>query len=506
MMCFSRNEHPNKCFIKHLFLIFVVFFISGYKTIIASPIEIVQSSIGQFIIVVDHQLHQDYGLKYPITYRFKLDSGNNSLTVWKKARQDDPYEMIPDRADTSFFNAVEAARLDENDQIVYVSVSFSELTDSLFLRMLDQQSQPVQAHYTGITAYYDNRKAAVTATIDDVAYWFNPHFVTGVRKFQQYKIWITLALITGGCDLKNTWSAVQDLLNRGYTEASAHSQTHPYVPYGNQLESEVSGCIASIKEHLILPPLFRAGEHEYVYTWICPYGQHDDVIDSLLGEEKILVNRLYEPPGYYRVADWDGTFGLFQPILPSREMGTTEWESYATTNLDTLNAHFDKACALNGVYHLMLHPQTVDWTAGYADQHLAYISQRKDVWYTALGHLYLYRLMYINQPKTITSIDRPCLAVTLPENYQLFQNYPNPFNPGTTIKFYLPDQAAVAIKIYDMLGREIRSLSDQTYSPGTHTVRWDGTDESGNNVTSGIYFYQLESKYFFATNKCLLLR
>ncbi len=506
MMYFSRNEHPNKCFIKHLFLIFVVFFISGYITIIASPIEIVQLSIGQFIIVVDHQLHQDYGLKYPITYQFRLDSGYNSLTGWKKARQEDPYEIIPNRADTSFYNAVEAARLDENDQIVYISIPFSELTDSLFLRMLDPQSQPVQAHYTGITAYYDNRKAAVTATIDDVADWFNPHFVTGVRKFQQYKIWITLALITGGCDLKNTWSAVQDLLNRGYTEASAHSQTHPYVPYGNQLESEVSGCIASIKEHLILPPLFHAGEHEYVYTWICPYGQHDDAIDSLLGEEKILVNRLYEPPGYYRVADWDGTFGLFQPILPSREMGTTEWESYATTNLDTLNAHFDKACALNGVYHLMLHPQTVDWTAGYADQHLAYISQRKDVWYTALGHLYLYRLMYINQPKVITTIDELVTASAAPVDLQLYQNYPNPFNSCTTIKFTLRQESHISVSILDILGREVRTITDQIYTVGTHSVLWDGCDQAGKAVSGGLYFYQLRSGTFIETRKCLLMQ
>jgi hypothetical protein len=83
----------------------------------------------------------------------------------------------------------------------------------------------------------------------------------------------------------------------------------------------------------------------------------------------------------------------------------------------------------------------------------------------------------------------------MPRMYQLRQNYPNPFNPSTTIVYYLPDvgyqPAEVEIVIYNLLAQKVRTLVKERKYPGEHQVTWDGKDDAGNDLASGIYFYKL---------------
>ena len=72
-------------------------------------------------------------------------------------------------------------------------------------------------------------------------------------------------------------------------------------------------------------------------------------------------------------------------------MGVTSWKSNATNSVIELNGKFDRAYDYGLVYHLVLHPQSVDWMQEYPNLHLDYIARRTDVWYVSLGHLYLYQ-------------------------------------------------------------------------------------------------------------------
>lgn len=92
------------------------------------------------------------------------------------------------------------------------------------------------------------------------------------------------------------------------------------------------------------------------------------------------------------------------------------------------------------------------------------------------------------------------------ESAGLFQNYPNPFNPQTTISYQLPAKTNIILKIYDLLGREVRTLVDKNQLGGHHLAVWDGTDDLGREVTSGIYFCKLKADNFSQTKKLLLLR
>lgn len=94
----------------------------------------------------------------------------------------------------------------------------------------------------------------------------------------------------------------------------------------------------------------------------------------------------------------------------------------------------------------------------------------------------------------------------LPTRFELHQNYPNPFNPSTEISFTIPEKTKLKLIIYNILGEEVRLLADKQFTTGSHTVTWDGTDNNGGKVTSGMYFYSLETEQQKSSKKMILLK
>jgi hypothetical protein len=92
-------------------------------------------------------------------------------------------------------------------------------------------------------------------------------------------------------------------------------------------------------------------------------------------------------------------------------------------------------------------------------------------------------------------------AGTVPKTYWLGQNYPNPFNPSTTIVYHLPENAAVQLKIFDTLGKEVKRLVDEDNTIGLHRIHLDLQD-----FASGIYFYQLRTNAFTQTKRLMLVK
>ena len=106
-----------------------------------------------------------------------------------------------------------------------------------------------------------------------------------------------------------------------------------------------------------------------------------------------------------------------------------------------------------------------------------------------------YKIEQIDKDGTVTfygPIDAKQLSPSnIPKDLALLQNYPNPFNPTTEISYQLPEESTALIKIYNLLGEKLRTLVDQKQSAGTHTVTWNGRDDNGQRLGSGIYFYKL---------------
>jgi hypothetical protein len=95
---------------------------------------------------------------------------------------------------------------------------------------------------------------------------------------------------------------------------------------------------------------------------------------------------------------------------------------------------------------------------------------------------------------------------SLPRQYYLFQNRPNPFNPGTHIEFNLPGKSQVTLSIYNLLGQQVNTLIEDELPAGIHSIYWDGTDYSGDTVSSGIYLYRLQAGDIIETKKMLYLK
>ncbi len=91
-------------------------------------------------------------------------------------------------------------------------------------------------------------------------------------------------------------------------------------------------------------------------------------------------------------------------------------------------------------------------------------------------------------------------------DFRLEQNYPNPFNPTTQIRFSIPASQHVTLSVFDVLGRKIATLMDQEMTAGWHTVQWDGRDQTGRPVSSGIYIYRLTAGEHQINRKMMLIR
>ena len=103
-------------------------------------------------------------------------------------------------------------------------------------------------------------------------------------------------------------------------------------------------------------------------------------------------------------------------------------------------------------------------------------------------------------PVVITAVENvENQELQLPKEYSLSQNYPNPFNPTTTIKYYIPNSVVVKLIIYDLLGKEVKTLVNDFQQRGEHSIKFDGS-----SLSSGVYFYCLRAGDFMQTKKLML--
>ncbi len=135
-----------------------------------------------------------------------------------------------------------------------------------------------------------------------------------------------------------------------------------------------------------------------------------------------------------------------------------------------------------------------------------------DVTVTA-GRQYFYRVRGFNSNINSSYSNEASVIITdvngeeaIPTSFALYQNYPNPFNPSTTIKFAVPTPTQVVIDVYDLNGQKIATIMNEGKAAGYHTVSWNGKNNRGADVTSGIYFYSIRAGSFTEVRKMLLLK
>ena len=119
---------------------------------------------------------------------------------------------------------------------------------------------------------------------------------------------------------------------------------------------------------------------------------------------------------------------------------------------------------------------------------------------------YSYRLKQIDFNGVFEYSGMLEVVINVPNEFALDQNYPNPFNPETTIRYDLPESSHVVLKIFNILGEEVKTLVDAEQTAGIKTIIWNGKDKLGKDVSSGAYIYQMQAGGFTKVKKLTLLR
>jgi hypothetical protein len=117
------------------------------------------------------------------------------------------------------------------------------------------------------------------------------------------------------------------------------------------------------------------------------------------------------------------------------------------------------------------------------------------------GSKYYYRLKQIDSDGQFEYSDVICIEINMPNEYAIYQNYPNPFNPSTTIKYNLPVDADVQLRIYDVLGREVQIVVNEFQKAGTYNIPF-----KAEGLSSGIYFCRMNSGNFNSSIKMILIK
>ena len=103
-------------------------------------------------------------------------------------------------------------------------------------------------------------------------------------------------------------------------------------------------------------------------------------------------------------------------------------------------------------------------------------------------------------------MSKPKLEYTFSGGYAKNPNYPNPFNSGTVVRFALPSRQEIDLSIYNLVGQQVVQLVKGVRAPGQYNLTWDGRDNRGQALASGLYFYRLQAGRQVKTRKLLMLR
>ena len=229
--------------------------------------------------------------------------------------------------------------------------------------------------------------------------------------------------------------------------------------------------------------------------WAADYEEYDGVND--LGSDYVIFNMPVPNPDSARMMQWQGSLIInsSDDSLLVSDGRTTYWGGHAW-GYNFLEFGLELAPFQEYFLHkdgrLVLQPGDVIGICGMTETPI-------DNWgvdMTSRGELVISGSVGVAEEKSTGIIER----------YNLANNYPNPFNPSTTIDYTLPRPEHVRITIYDMLGRQVKTLIDANQQAGRFQTVWNGTDAGNIPVAAGVYFYRMQAGDFVQVNKLLLVK
>ncbi len=125
---------------------------------------------------------------------------------------------------------------------------------------------------------------------------------------------------------------------------------------------------------------------------------------------------------------------------------------------------------------------------------------------SALDFTNLMPILTVTDGSIITAVTEHNEVAALPKEFALGQNYPNPFNPQTEIRYELPKESQVVLAIFNLVGQRVKTLVNGKIAAGRYTVKWNGADDGGKNLSSGLYIYRFEAGEYVQARRMLLVK
>ncbi|HPM80744.1 MAG TPA: hypothetical protein PLF81_08590 [Candidatus Anammoximicrobium sp.] len=375
-----------------------------------------------FRITIDQAIWQKFEFRYPATYVFSLPDGTENVTVCRRDAAGDTWTTLDVKTADDAPNGVECVRFDPQQRKAYVSVGY-RTTPAIQLEFLGTS----RVEFVEIARYYDGRKAAYSLSIDNwgcksVAHpgapWKGPaddesdNYQAAVHVCRSFHLPVSVAInskMLGGDDV---WQRMQTELDRRdfSWEPVVHARTHPcsVKAYSvNGYDPEILGCRDDILSRLRQIPF---GQH--IFTHILTCGYQDESIYQTDAGQFVFVRGYngHDNPESVDYAPWNakyrfyGVGGLSYKAYDAVFQSRTPAGRYYAADVQKLNDAFDQVYQSGKIIYAMWHPDRyrnsaihdprpgVDGEQGSTLlHHLAYVANRKDVWYVPNGWLYCYR-------------------------------------------------------------------------------------------------------------------
>ena len=282
-----------------------------------------------------------------------------------------------------------------------------------------------------------------------------------------------------------------------------------YNSSGTQLDSNFKVNDDGTADEWSTPAIASDGSDNFVITWGCKHNGDRDIYAQIYDSSGDTLG------SNFKVNDDVGSAYQIWPAIAMDGSGkfVITWYDYRNGNGDIYAQIYNSAGDTVGPNYLVNNLQYVSFAqvcpavaANSSNIYFAWMDNRRAKGWDIYAKV---------ADSTWSSKVEEDHVASLQKSFELSQNYPNPFNPTTTIHFRISCKLQDAscktpiqttLTIYNILGQKVRTLVDEDKLPGEYKVIWDGKDKVGNEVASGIYFYQLKTKDFTQTKKMLLLR
>ncbi len=271
------------------------------------------------------------------------------------------------------------------------------------------------------------------------------------------------------CTVENTTDTSITIISGSYNSCQAVFSFNDYI------SADWEKCLPLVQQ-LIFPP-----HGEKIYTWTIDPERFG--LPNRNGKQTLI--------GYF-LGGLKDTVYINAPVYNGGEL----WVGYDTNNIKRIKKLKDSfdVKVIDSLRYNNLNIIDENWELSGSPIDSLFKKFKQDTVFNSVQYNrdIAYDSIYITEVKQIT---------LKPEQFKLYNAYPNPFNPSTTIKYEIPKESNVTIKIFDVMGRDVTTLLNTEQKAGEHEIEWNA-----KNFSSGIYFYQIRAKEFVSTKKMLLVK